>query len=185
MARARGQRDHRSFLLQRVQPAMTGLIDGSLSTLAPIFAVAFATHKPHYAFLAGLATAIGAGRVWPSRGIIGPAPLSVSFQPLMDLECTVHVELPVHALLPGPEVRGCLRHWDYLRPVDLVGMPIGHNGRRAFGEDVLQPVGALAVREGDQEAVTVLDGDDGCLIRPARSPPNMADDRRVGSFLAG
>ena len=49
------------FLLQRVQPAMTGLIDGSLSTLAPIFAVAFATHQPHYAFIAGLATAIGAG----------------------------------------------------------------------------------------------------------------------------
>jgi len=51
----------RSFLLQRAQPAMTGLIDGSLSTLAPIFAVAFATHQPHDAFLAGLATAIGAG----------------------------------------------------------------------------------------------------------------------------
>ena len=53
--------DPRSFLLQRVQPAMTGLIDGSLSTLAPIFSVAIATHKPHYAFFAGLATAIGAG----------------------------------------------------------------------------------------------------------------------------
>src|SRR5450432_3001200 len=51
----------RSFLLQRVQPALTGLIDGSLSTLAPIFAVALATHNPHYAFFAGLATAIGAG----------------------------------------------------------------------------------------------------------------------------
>jgi erythrin-vacuolar iron transport family protein len=50
-----------NVLLQRVQPAMTGLIDGSLSTLAPIFAVAFATHQPHYAFIAGLATAIGAG----------------------------------------------------------------------------------------------------------------------------
>jgi erythrin-vacuolar iron transport family protein len=50
-----------SFLLQRVQPAMTGLIDGSLSTLAPIFSVALATHDPHYAFVAGLATAIGAG----------------------------------------------------------------------------------------------------------------------------
>jgi erythrin-vacuolar iron transport family protein len=50
-----------SFLLQRVQPALTGLIDGSLSTLAPIFAVAFATHQPRYAFLAGVATAIGAG----------------------------------------------------------------------------------------------------------------------------
>jgi VIT1/CCC1 family predicted Fe2+/Mn2+ transporter len=53
--------DERSFLLQRVQPALTGLIDGSLSTLAPIFAVVLATHKPHYAFFAGLATAIGAG----------------------------------------------------------------------------------------------------------------------------
>ena len=50
-----------TFLLQRIQPAMVGLIDGSLSTLAPIFAVALATHKPHYAFFAGLATAIGAG----------------------------------------------------------------------------------------------------------------------------
>src|SRR3989440_7249262 len=50
-----------TFLLQRIQPAMVGLIDGSLSTLAPIFAVVLATHRPHYAFFAGLATAIGAG----------------------------------------------------------------------------------------------------------------------------
>ncbi|MEA2661448.1 MAG: erythrin-vacuolar iron transport family protein, partial [Chloroflexota bacterium] len=51
----------KSFVLQRVQPALTGLIDGSLSTLAPIFAVALATHQTRYAFFAGLATAIGAG----------------------------------------------------------------------------------------------------------------------------
>lgn len=56
-----GSAAEQSFLLQRVQPAMTGLIDGSLSTLAPIFSVALATHRPHYAFFAGLATAIGAG----------------------------------------------------------------------------------------------------------------------------
>ena len=49
------------FLLQRVQPAMVGLIDGSLSTLAPIFGIALATHKPLFAFIAGLVTAIGAG----------------------------------------------------------------------------------------------------------------------------
>src|ERR671930_1089048 len=49
------------FLLQRVQPALTGLIDGSLSTIAPIFAVALYTHKPHAAFIAGTATAIAAG----------------------------------------------------------------------------------------------------------------------------
>jgi VIT1/CCC1 family predicted Fe2+/Mn2+ transporter len=51
----------RQFLLQRVQPAMAGLMDGSLSTLAPIFAIAFHTHKPFDAFIAGIATAIGAG----------------------------------------------------------------------------------------------------------------------------
>ena len=50
-----------TFLLQRVQPALTGLIDGSLSTIAPIFAVALYTHKPHAAFIAGTATAIAAG----------------------------------------------------------------------------------------------------------------------------
>ena len=50
-----------SFLLQRVQPAMTGLIDGSLSTLAPIFAVVLATHHPLTAFYTGVATALGAG----------------------------------------------------------------------------------------------------------------------------
>jgi erythrin-vacuolar iron transport family protein len=61
LARPPRPRDERSFLLQRAQPAMTGLIDGSLSTLAPVFAVALATHQPRYAFFAGLATAIGAG----------------------------------------------------------------------------------------------------------------------------
>jgi len=53
--------DSHAFLLQRVQPAMVGLIDGSLSTLAPIFAIALHTHKPIDAFIAGIATAIGAG----------------------------------------------------------------------------------------------------------------------------
>src|SRR6266704_3008699 len=50
-----------AFLLQRVQPAMVGLIDGSLSTLAPIFGIALASHNTRYAFVAGLVTAIGAG----------------------------------------------------------------------------------------------------------------------------
>ncbi|MGH3050432.1 MAG: VIT family protein, partial [Gaiellaceae bacterium] len=52
-------REH-TFLLQRVQPAMVGLIDGSLSTLAPIFAVVLASHDTRYAFIAGLATSLGA-----------------------------------------------------------------------------------------------------------------------------
>src|SRR3954454_18967799 len=50
-----------SFLLQRVQPALSGLMDDSLSTLAPIFAVVLATHNPITAFFTGLATALGAG----------------------------------------------------------------------------------------------------------------------------
>ena len=40
---------------------MVGLVDGSLSTLAPIFSIALATHNTRYAFIAGLATALGAG----------------------------------------------------------------------------------------------------------------------------
>jgi len=50
-----------NFLLQRAQPALSGLMDGSLSTLAPIFAVVLATHEPVTAFFTGLATALGAG----------------------------------------------------------------------------------------------------------------------------
>jgi erythrin-vacuolar iron transport family protein len=51
----------RLFLLQVVQPGLVGLMDGSVSTLAPLFAAAFATHNSFYTFLIGLAAAIGAG----------------------------------------------------------------------------------------------------------------------------
>src|SRR6202451_1750257 len=49
------------FLLQVVQPGLAGLMDGSCSTLAPLFAAAFATHKSSDAFLVGLAASVGAG----------------------------------------------------------------------------------------------------------------------------
>src|SRR5438093_514929 len=52
--------EEHQFLLQRVQPAMVGLIDRSLSTLAPIFGIALATHNTRFAFVAGLVTALGA-----------------------------------------------------------------------------------------------------------------------------
>lgn len=52
---------HRIFVLQIVQPGLAGLIDGSISTLAPIFAAAFATQDSWAAFLVGLAASIGAG----------------------------------------------------------------------------------------------------------------------------
>ncbi|HET6388489.1 iron exporter MbfA [Hyphomicrobium sp.] len=55
------QASRRSFVLQYVQPGLTGLIDGSISTLAPIFAAAFATHNTWQTFLVGLAASVGAG----------------------------------------------------------------------------------------------------------------------------
>jgi len=52
---------HRLFLLQVVQPGLAGLMDGSVSTLAPLFAAAFATQNTWKTFLVGLAAAVGAG----------------------------------------------------------------------------------------------------------------------------
>jgi rubrerythrin len=51
----------RMFLLQYVQPGLVGLMDGSVSTLAPLFAAAFATHSTWSTFLVGLAASVGAG----------------------------------------------------------------------------------------------------------------------------
>jgi rubrerythrin len=51
----------RLFVLQIVQPGLAGLMDGSVSTLAPVFAAAFATHNTQDAFLVGLAASAGAG----------------------------------------------------------------------------------------------------------------------------
>jgi rubrerythrin len=51
----------RRFVLQIVQPGLAGLMDGSVSTLAPVFAAAFATHNSWEAFLVGLAASLGAG----------------------------------------------------------------------------------------------------------------------------
>jgi rubrerythrin len=51
----------RAFVLQYVQPGLAGLIDGSVSTLAPLFAAAFATHHNWETFLVGLAASVGAG----------------------------------------------------------------------------------------------------------------------------
>ena len=51
----------RTFLLQYVQPSLVGLMDGSVSTLAPLFAAAFATHSTWETFLVGMAASVGAG----------------------------------------------------------------------------------------------------------------------------
>jgi rubrerythrin len=51
----------RAFILQVVQPGLAGLMDGSVSTLAPLFAAAFATHSSWQTFLVGMAASVGAG----------------------------------------------------------------------------------------------------------------------------
>ncbi|MDD5351049.1 MAG: ferritin family protein [Chthoniobacteraceae bacterium] len=53
--------NRRLFVMQIVQPGLAGLMDGSVSTLAPVFAAAFATRDPHDAFLVGMAASVGAG----------------------------------------------------------------------------------------------------------------------------
>lgn len=53
--------EHQLFLLQVVQPGLLGLMDGSVSTLAPLFAAAFATHSTWQTFLVGAAASVGAG----------------------------------------------------------------------------------------------------------------------------
>jgi len=62
--KARAEEDEtarRVFMLQYVQPGLAGLMDGSVSTLAPLFAAAFATHNTWETFLVGLAASVGAG----------------------------------------------------------------------------------------------------------------------------
>ncbi|RFC62012.1 hypothetical protein DYI37_18360 [Fulvimarina endophytica] len=56
-----GSQTRQQFVRTYVQPSLAGLIDGSVSTLAPIFATAFATQEPGQAFRVGLAASLGAG----------------------------------------------------------------------------------------------------------------------------
>ncbi len=55
------QTNERAFLLQKIQPALLGLMDGSVSTLAPLFATAGLTNDPLTAFFVGTAASVGAG----------------------------------------------------------------------------------------------------------------------------
>jgi VIT1/CCC1 family predicted Fe2+/Mn2+ transporter len=57
----KGKSERRLFVLQIVQPGLAGLMDGSVSTLAPVFAAAFATSNSRTAFAVGLAASVGAG----------------------------------------------------------------------------------------------------------------------------
>ena len=61
MGEVSGAEAEHALVLRVVQPALAGLMDGSVSTLAPFFAVAFATQSPHTTFVVGMAAAVGAG----------------------------------------------------------------------------------------------------------------------------
>jgi hypothetical protein len=76
--------EEQRFVLQVVQPGLAGLMDGSVSTLAPLFATAFATQSPHTAFLVGLAAAVGAGiSMGFSEGLSDDGKLTGRGNPLM------------------------------------------------------------------------------------------------------
>src|SRR4030088_1566976 len=63
---------------------MVGLVDGSLSTLAPIFSIALASHNPRYAFIAGLATSLGAAvSIGFSEGLSDTGELTGRGSPIM------------------------------------------------------------------------------------------------------
>ena len=86
---------------------MVGLIDGSLSTLAPIFSVAIVSHKPFYAFVAGLATSFGAGISMAfSEGLSDTGELTGRGSPFMRGGITgdrdVHRRDPPLAAVPDP-----------------------------------------------------------------------------------
>jgi VIT1/CCC1 family predicted Fe2+/Mn2+ transporter len=53
--------EQRTFILQVIQPGLAGLMDGSVSSLAPLFAAALSTRNTHTAFIVGMAVAVGAG----------------------------------------------------------------------------------------------------------------------------
>jgi hypothetical protein len=130
----------------------------------------------------------------PSLGVIRPALLLVSFQPLTDLECGVHVELPVHALLPWPEVGGRLRHRDDLGPVDIVRVPVVTMvaeplSRTFFSQSVRLPYGRAIKKLSSCWAATTGVS----YVRPDRRPtwrtidvldPSLPADLRASGRMA-
>jgi VIT1/CCC1 family predicted Fe2+/Mn2+ transporter len=84
LAAEKEKTNRRLFILQIVQPGLIGLMDGSVSTLAPVFAAAFATHSSHSAFLVGLAASVGAGiSMGFAEGVSDDGSLSGRGKPLL------------------------------------------------------------------------------------------------------
>src|SRR2546428_4143462 len=102
---------------------MVGLIDGSLSTLAPIFSVALISHKPFYAFVAGLATSIGAGISMAfSEGLSDTGELTGRGNPFVRGGIT-RVGTFIRGGLPPPPLLFPPHHTAPLAPVSVPRLP--------------------------------------------------------------
>lgn len=123
-------------------------------------------------------------RDWHTPALKGGSPQPLDSWALdrraMDPEASVNVESPVKFLLLRTEIPCRLGHRNDLRLIDSVGSPVSHDRRLPAGENVLHPIGALAIRDGDQKAVIMLNRHDGGLVGPTRTAAHMADDRGGG-----
>lgn len=98
----------------------------------------------------------------------------------VNLQTGCDVETPVQFLFFWSEVLRRLRHRDHLRPIDSNRSTMDQHERRSVRDNVLQPVGAVAVWEGDEEAVVVFNRDDRGFIGSARAASDVTDDCGAG-----
>lgn len=98
----------------------------------------------------------------------------------MNPETGINGEAPVKFLLLWTEIPCRLGHRDDQRLIDFIGPPVSNDGRLPAGDNVLHPIGAFAIRDGDQKTVMVLNRHDRCLVGPTRTASHVADDWGVG-----
>ena len=98
----------------------------------------------------------------------------------MNPETGCYGKAPVQFLLLRTEVPGRFGHRDDLRPIYSVRSPMVHDGRLPACDNVLHPIGAFAIWEGNEKVLVVFDGKDRGLVLPTRTASNMTDDRSAG-----
>jgi len=101
----------------------------------------------------------------------------------MNSETGCHRKAPVKLLLLRTKVPGRIRYRDDLWPIDSIRSPMVDDRRLPVGDNVLHPISAFAIWEGNQKPVVVFDRDNGGLIGPARMASDVTDDR-VAGFLS-
>lgn len=99
-------------------------------------------------------------------------------------EARLNTEPAVEPLLLGPKERRRLGHRNDLGPVNVVAVPTDHDGRRAGGKHVLQPVGALTVGERNVDGAAVVNSDNRGLVRLPGLAADVTHDSRAGALLA-